>query len=644
MERYDFGTNCVCVGRVSTSSQSQTAQIRDLEDYAKELGFQHIKTFFTTESGFLDYDDKQGWNLVVDFFDSHPDYRVLICAEISRLSRVKSTLMRIEEYLTKNRIQLIIKDINYTLFNEFGEVDAGKELVFTLYASLASSEMRQKRERFKRGLTDYKQQGYSIGGKILFGYNREYEFKNGRNRSIYRINKEQAEEIKTIYRWYAFGLDDGSIPSIRIITQRCIELGMHPYLHSERNVNKCLKEQAYTGQKETHNKTKNPDYWNYKKQDAPKYKESNPYICVYPPIFVDEDRALFDLVQDRLRKNQSKKKGTQNIAIDKSTKHTTILSKKIVCPVCGRYLQADYRKHDNRPAFSYRCGYSHGDVNPCSFKNTLSLILMDSVVWRWCKHAADEMITAEEENRNNQNIEDIKDKINNLENKAAQFDNLVDAEATIFRNKSRTARTMEAIDRAKTEYSKKVADLEKERMSFESRISELYQELHAVEESKKYIAPIAKNNLLETDKKKIYLYVHKLVDKIEILYTDALYTLFSVKLYDTISASEDKNDYYICLSKRHTQHPRALSMKSMSKVSKGLPNEALWDANSATFVCGDKKYTPKEICEAFYNRKPKREFNDGLLVAQYEALDVEYYLHLRELKYEKLQCYADDMK
>ena len=135
-QKYDFGKNCVCVGRVSTSSQSQTAQIEDLKQYAKSLGYTHIQPFFTTESGFLEYDNKLGWNLVTNFFETHPDYRVLICPEISRLSRRKSILNKIEEYLVEHKIQLIIKDINFVLFNEWGEIPNGNELIFSLFILL----------------------------------------------------------------------------------------------------------------------------------------------------------------------------------------------------------------------------------------------------------------------------------------------------------------------------------------------------------------------------------------------------------------------------------------------------------------------------------------------------------------------------
>ena len=340
--RYDFGKKCVCVGRVSTTIQSQTAQIRDLEDFAKSWGFEEVKTFFTTESGFLEYDEKQGWNLVSDFFDTHPDYRVLIVPEISRLSRKEHILHKIKDYLIDNKIQLIVKDINFILFNEWGEIPKGNDIIFALYASLADSEMRQKKERFARALKDYRMQGYSIGGKELFGYERYYEMINGKNRSRYRINEKEAEEIRTIYRWYAFGIDgDLKRTTILTVTKECIERGFSPYLHSKRNVNKCLKEQAYTGLKETHNRVKNADYWNYHKPDAPKYIEGVSYIIAYPPILTGDDAALFDIVQKRMKSNNSRYSGKGELLIDKSRKHKNILAKLLpmqLLPGCCPYL------------------------------------------------------------------------------------------------------------------------------------------------------------------------------------------------------------------------------------------------------------------------------------------------------------------
>ena len=297
LQKYDFGENCVCIGRVSTSQQSKTAQVADLKQFAEGLGYKKVKVFFTTESGFLEVDDKEGWNLVTDFFETHPDYRVLICPEMSRLSRRLSILGVIKEYLKEHKIQLIIKDIGFSLYNEWGVIPEGNELIFGLFASLADSEMHQKKERTRRVLEDNRMQGFSIGGKELFGYNRCYKEKDGKQRSYYVINEEEAKQIITIYKWYAFGIDgDLTKASIVEITKKCIEEGFSHYLHSKRNVNKCLKEQAYTGQKETHNRVKNSEFWNYRQHDKPKYIKGVSYICTYPPIFKGDEIALFNKV------------------------------------------------------------------------------------------------------------------------------------------------------------------------------------------------------------------------------------------------------------------------------------------------------------------------------------------------------------
>ena len=75
LNKHDFGTAAVIVARVSTPQQRDSPQIEELVNYAKELGFNKTKVFGTTESGFLAYDDKIGWNLVVDFFEKNPEYR-----------------------------------------------------------------------------------------------------------------------------------------------------------------------------------------------------------------------------------------------------------------------------------------------------------------------------------------------------------------------------------------------------------------------------------------------------------------------------------------------------------------------------------------------------------------------------------------
>ena len=654
--KYDFGSKCVCVGRVSTSAQSQTAQINDLKDFAQSLGYKEVQPFFTTESGFLEYDEKQGWNLVVDFFETHPDYRVLICTEISRLSRKEAILFKIKDYLIEHKIQLVIKDINYFLFNEWGEVPKGNEIVFALYASLADSEMRQKKERFQRGLKEYRQLGYSIGGKVLFGYERYYEQKNGRNRSRYRINEKEAEEIITIYKWYAYGIDgDLSRTSILSITRECIERGFSRYLHSKRNVNKCLKEDAYSGQKITHNRVKNPAYWNYKKVNEPKYLEARSYICTYPPLFTGENRALIDKVRERLKENNSKLVGG-SVPVDKSRAHTTILSKLLVCPGCGSFLSGEYaRKVDRRGekpvlrhSFTYRCANSRGRVNNCQFKSTISMITLDSVIWHYCRVVALQVVKEESREEIETKVKEIEDKIVNVKTKIEEFnyEGRVRAEEAIFRSKAGRLAVGGDFDAIVKEYEARLAAIDKEINGYEKRLIELKEEKEAAKNSKSLFV-FNQRNAIPSNKKLLYHHIHKVIKSIDVVCSSKAYAILKVNWkHKPVVVCEDE---YICIIKRTTMRMPVFTIRSTNiplreiirdssvyreSLYQKTRNKVIWDTQGSVFQVGGFQFSPEELfafCKAPYNEKIAAPISFAPVL-------------IEELDYERLACYEEDYK
>ncbi len=668
-QKYDFGKKCVCVGRVSTSSQSQTAQIEDLKAYARSLGYTRIQPFFTTESGFLEYDDKIGWNLVTSFFETHPDYKVLICSEISRLSRRKSILDKIEEYLVEHKIQLYIKDIHFRLFDEFGEISPGNDLVFTLFASLASSEMRQKKERFRRALADYRRLGYSIGGKELFGYDRYYERKDGKDRSKYRINDDEAEQIRTIYRWYAFGIDgDLTKTSILDITKKCIEEGFSHYLHSKRNVNKCLKERAYLGQKETHNRVHNAEYWSYKNHDKPKYIEGKSFVCIYPAIFEGENVALFEKVQQRLIENNSKF-NKYGVPVDKSRNHITILSKLIKCPSCGTYLHGEYRirKFDKRRPNvgvryynTYRCCYTRGHVKKCDFNHLLSMPLMDSVVWAYCKEAVIHIINSETRKSTKEQIDEIDKKIANIDNRIKDFniDARIKAEEAILRSKTAILKNPDAVQTAVTEFQQHVESIDKELTSYEKRKLELEQEREGVKNSASVIGSLAQQQNITSNKKQLYQYVHRLIDKIEIVFCNRLYTVLKVHLKSHFLSY--RSDEYICLSKKTTQkitslliHPVDLELEKKVQNIIGrdekdfwnltrdnLPsnNSLIWDDDNEVFNLNEIPFSLEDLFLFHTNSLCLLPPEERVLHTDISILP----LRVKEMNVERLNCYEED--
>lgn len=637
-QRHNFGDSAVIVARVSTPQQTESPQINDLREYAEGLGYKNIKAFGTTESGFLEVDEKQGWNLVVDFFETHPEYKTLICTELGRISRVKSILMMVEEYLIKNHIQLIVKDLNFFLFNECGVFTPGADMIFSLYASMEATEMGNKRERFKRALKEYKQLGYSIGGRELFGYNREYVKTNNKAKlqSRYVINEKEKEEILTIYRWYAFGIDgDLSKTSIRTITQKCIEEGMSEYLHSKRNVNKCLKERAYTGFKETHNRMKNPEYWNYHKYDKPKYKLAESYLCLYPAIFEGDNAFLFDYVQSRMKDNNSKIR--DGIAVSKERKHTTIMSKLLVCPICGRYLHGEYRIKDGRQQFTYRCAFSRAAVNKCSFTSTISMPMIDSIIWQFCSVEVRRMKVEEAKGKSEEASKEIQQKILNIQAKIDEFDGRFDTEETIFRVSMRSAKSKDARDEIVSNYEKKTAILEREREQLEARQGELRQELAEIEGNKdisEYFKDIHKKT--KPTKAEIAKYIHRIIKSVDILYNDKLYTVLKVNTPNYIIG-----DGYICIFKRRTLFIEACSLYKTELKPEYADEEdkcpIIWDKEKCLFIQGTRELSLKEV----YDFAFKGESN---IQVSFMTDDTKMSIWTNRIEYNKLECYDEDMR
>lgn len=628
LNKHDFGTAAVIVARVSTPQQLDSPQIEDLVNYAKELGFNKTKVFGTTESGFLAYDDKIGWNLVVDFFEKNPEYRTLICTELSRLSRLKSTLMLIEEYLTEHKIQLIVKDINFFLYNDFGQITASTEILFSLYASFASSEMSNKKERFKRALREYRLKGYSIGGKRLFGYNRVSAKIEGRNKPLntYVINEKEKEEIIAIYKWYAFGIDNNiHKTSVRTITQKCIEEGFSEYLHSERNVAKCLKEQAYTGLKTTHNKMKNPEYWNYRQLDKPKYIEAGSYMCLYPTIFEGDNAYLFEYVQKRLHENNSRVGGVEVL---KERKHTSIMSKLLRCPQCGRYLHGEYRIKEGLQRFSYRCAQSRASIKKCDFTSTLSMKVIDSVIWGYCKSEVRRMRLSEAKNQKKINSKDIQKKILNIQAKIDDFDWRMETAEGKFGMEMKRAKSKSKDERDEIikKYHKKIDELIKEKEKFEINQAELRKQLLDIEESNK----ITKQTLREIDEKiytkeEISKYIHLVVKSVEILHNSISHTVLKIKT--TMHDIEP----YICIYKKPSMNFEAIALYKINYKPEYITGDDIydirWDSDKKEFTQGTSRHlTLHDVYDFALKRKT----------------DIDMSIWTMQIICDRLDCYEND--
>ena len=630
-----FGHKAILLSRVSTSKQQLqegfSPQQNDLRAWAIQLGYTDLRPIDSIESGFLDLDARSGWNAIFKFIEENPDYRTIIATEINRLARNESVLMEVKEYLYNNKIQLLIKDLDFRLLTIDGEKSSMADLLFNIYASMAKFEMLNKNDRKQRALTEYRKKGYSIGGAKLFGYIREIGDLG--NKKKYVTNEAEANEIRTIYAWYARGIDaDTPNPSVLRITQECIARGMSKYLHSKRNVGKCLKEEAYTGYKITKNKTRNKEYWNYLKKDAPKYVDAVQYECVYPEII---PLPLFNEVKEKRDKRNPHNKEDVGMYVDKSRKHITLLSKVLKCPCCGKYLVGEYRKSESHLRNTYRCASGRGVIEKCNFKSSLSMLLMDSAIWSYLRQYAQLIIKAKENALNNANVAEMQKEISRLEDELKKYDVQLESEDDIFRAKIRRNPTEEGRRKAKAEYEERIKTINLRKESIDKGIVKRKNRLCAISAQKQTICHINEIDLsrVEGSKNEMYYYIHLLLGSVQPIHVAKSFYVLQIDSYfndsDILSVEGNKEIHmreFLLLDKRNTNRIQLYCFGGMYE----------WDSEQKRFAAIESKYTCTAEAIIDYLRMG---FANNEIPPMAKA-NVDF--HIAQLNYNKLQCYNED--
>lgn len=315
--------------RVSTEKQSFDEQEKQLYNMAVADGYSDsdIISIAEKESGIrLSEEQRKGLNRLKEVIATD-DVAVVYAWEISRIARKKKILFNILDLLTSKKIQLKIFEPNITLLNDDGSINEASETIFTLFAQMAESEMRNKAARFHRTKKAMAADGQWVGGgKPHFGY---YVDENG----YYQINEEEAKIIRTIFDLYVNG-DMGYMRLAKEMTDR-------GYPITSAKISKILSDPVFTGEhtmtrtfKGGHKRTYNKRKW---------------------PIIIDKE--TWD-------------KATTKRA--KGSKYSTKSSRYyfgtnlITCPKCGRHWMVRARKY-------------YGCPNSCG--NTVSLNLLDSLLW-----------------------------------------------------------------------------------------------------------------------------------------------------------------------------------------------------------------------------------------------------------------------
>lgn len=408
----------IALVRTSTVAQEVESQKSELVNYIINDGVDVNNIIIVGQAGAsaIKVDDEYKRNLqtVYNLIDEGNISTVYAWA-IDRIGRNEEVLFQFKNKLIANGVQLVIKNPSLRLLNDDGTVNAGIELAFSLFATMAKQEMEAKKVRFARAKARNAEQGKWNGGKIHYGYSVNEEGK-------IVINDEEANVVRLIYDLYNSGEY-----STTTLTKELQERGytMRGNKLIAHHIQNTLKSTAFIG-----------------------YTEYNGQKRTYPRIISDK---VWQDAQERLKSNH---KGD----ITKQTKHVHLASKLIVCGNCGRHFLASNR--------SYVCS-SHKKGIGCKNNDSISVEWVDIAAWSVAKTLEIDYIynftesKAEQANAqievNRQKIATIKSKLADMENKRQRIAiAYIDGDITKEQKAKQTAKLKAEVE----DYNSQIVELE----------------------------------------------------------------------------------------------------------------------------------------------------------------------------------------
>ena len=238
---------CVIFSRVSSAHQSAEEQTKELLSEAYKNGFsdQEIIIIEWTESAIkLAESERISIQKLYDTIDTHP-IECVICRELSRIARRPDVLYKVRDKLIEKQVQLIVTQPYMRLLDEKGKLSQTANIMFSLFSSIAESEMAIKIERFKEGKLRKKNAGKWAGGFLPFGYDYDKD-----THDIY-IVPEQRDTIIKIFDLYV----NKGLSTVKIARQlnQTGELNVCRNGHSVETaistIGSILKNPAYIGEK-----------------------------------------------------------------------------------------------------------------------------------------------------------------------------------------------------------------------------------------------------------------------------------------------------------------------------------------------------------------------------------------------------------
>lgn len=461
--------------RVSTLKQELQSQLDVVEKMAKEQGFKKDDTLtikYKESATNPDNDKRLGLHDLYSTIETRKDVVAIFVTELSRLSRRKVVLGEIEEYLVRNKIQLYCDSPKFTLLDEKGEENEYASIVFSLFACFAQQEMVEKKERFERGKERKAAENKYNGGRIPYGYRIDREKDN-----LIIPDDEKKEIVQEIYNLYEKGMSQTKIAEEITMSKERITVYM---------VNNILKNEHYTG-----------------KKIVPEYKKGGSrYPRAYPQIISEKQ---FQRCRDIAKSNSTSLGKCRNIYF---AEHL------VRCPDCGSWWAA------NSSNVAYRCyeayqgnkayKYNNKDKEKCTNKTSLSINVLDSLLWYIAKNEeALSIIKAKEEDKR-----ELTDKIESLKSKMPQYEACIEK----IRTKMEKAKEVyiEDEDSNYEKYREKIYNLKAEKFKYETEIHNINTQISLLQKEINNISVnISRRKSVEEWQSNNYKMMKLLADEIE---------------------------------------------------------------------------------------------------------------------------------
>ena len=233
---------CILLSRCSTTQQDLEQQTLELVKEAERSGYTAPDMIIIEnyESAIkLDLEERQGLQKLREHIENDKDIKCVFIYEISRLSRRPTVLFQVRDYLIERQIQLICLK-PYMRLLEDGKMSQSANIMFSLFSTLAESEMMIKKERFMRAKNEMTRQGKKSAGSVKFGYRKtkdKYvvidEFQSVIVNEIYdHYIEDERTSLYETYMWAA-----GRWPEIFTV---------RPYKYCQHKIRNILTEEIYT--------------------------------------------------------------------------------------------------------------------------------------------------------------------------------------------------------------------------------------------------------------------------------------------------------------------------------------------------------------------------------------------------------------